>query len=77
MSIFKNWLKKLRKRWEPKSMEELIYHYGIGSCFRLFPPSLYRKHSPEIMKKLREAELAELRRLIEEYKKQHDMEDSE
>lgn len=71
-----NKLKNLFKR-KPKTMDELLYKYGIGSCFRLFPPSFYRKHSPEKAQELREAELTRLRELLEEYKNKHNIEDSE
>lgn len=75
MRFFKNCLGKIKFRRNPKSIDELLYQYGIGSCFRLFPPSFYRKHSQEKARQLREAELAKLRELIEEYKKRHDLKD--
>lgn len=76
MSALKNWLKKLKIRREPKSIEELLYNYGFGSCFSLFPPSFYRKHSEEKAKQRREAELVKLRQLLEEYEKRINLEKS-
>ena len=60
---------------EPKTMEELLYEYGIGSCFRLFPPAFYRKHTSEKIKKAHEEELAKLKQMLEDYKKEHNIED--
>lgn len=75
MSKLKNWLKKIGILREPKTLEKLLYEYGIGSCFRLFPPSFYRKHTPEEIKKAHEEELDKLKQMIEDYKKEHNIED--
>lgn len=77
MSALKNCLKKLIIRREPKSIEELLYNYGFGSCFSLFPPSFYRKHSEEKAKQLREAELSKLHQMLEEYEKQINLKKSD
>ena len=77
MNKLKNWLQKLKFRREPKTMDELLYNYGIGSCFRLFPPSFYRKHSEEKAKQLREAELTKLHQMLEEYEKQINLKKSD
>ena len=76
MNKLKNWLQKIKLKRESKTMDELLYQYGIGSCFRLFPPSFYRKHSEEKAKQLREAELAKLHQMLEEYEKRINLEKS-
>lgn len=58
-----------QRRYAPKTFEELVSKYGFGSCFRLFPPSYYRKYSPEKLSKMKETELATLRAMLEEYEK--------
>ena len=76
MSTLKKWLRKIGILREPKTMDELFYQYGIASCFRLFPPSFYRKHSPEEIKKAHAEAIAELRQMLDDYKKEHNLEDS-
>lgn len=70
------WLRKIGILHEPKTINELFYEYGIGSCFRLFPPSFYRKHTPEEIKKAHVEAIAELRQILEDYKKENNIEDS-
>lgn len=75
MSKLKNWLQKIGVLREP-TIDDLIYEYTISTCYRLFPTSFYRKHTPEEIKKAYEETLTELRRMIEEYKKENHLEDS-
>ncbi|MBR2036846.1 MAG: hypothetical protein IKJ39_00585 [Lachnospiraceae bacterium] len=75
MSKLKNWLQKIGILREP-TIDDLIYEYTISTCYRLFPTSFYRKHTPEEIKKAHEETLTELRRMIEEYKKENHLEDS-
>ena len=51
------------------TMEEIVDQRGFSSCFSLFPAYYHRKYSPEKLKKMREAELAKLRQLLDEYEK--------
>lgn len=75
MNHFKQCLQKFKSRHEPQTIDELLYKYGIGSCFRLLPPSFYRKHSPEKAKRLHDEEIAELKQMLEDYKKKHNLGD--
>ena len=38
-----------------------------GSCFALFPPSFYYTHTPEEIERITKEEIAEIRKLLEEY----------
>lgn len=67
MSRLKNCLKKLGILREP-TIDDLIYEYSISTCYRLFPPSFYRKHTPEEIKKAHKEALSELRQILEDFK---------
>lgn len=67
--IFFNLKAYLKRRFGPKTLDEMISEYGFNSCFRLFPASYNRKYSPEKLKRMREAELAKLRLMLDEYEK--------
>ena len=51
------------------TIEEIVDQRGFSSCFSLFPAYYHRKYSPEKLKKMREAELAKLREMLDEYEK--------
>ena len=59
----------LKRRFGPKSMEEIVDEHGFHSCFSLFPAYYQRKYSPEKLAKMREAELKKLREMLVEYEK--------
>lgn len=40
-----------------------------NSCFRLFPPSFYLTHSQEEIERITAKEIAELKEMVEQYKK--------
>ncbi len=58
-----------KRRFGPKSLEEIVDEHGFGSCFSLFPAYYQRKHSPEKLAKMREEELKKLREMLEEFEK--------
>lgn len=69
----------LRKLWERikferkmRRMDELWYSLG-GSCFGLFPPSFYHKHSEEEVKRITEETLAKLNAILEDSTKKHSL----
>lgn len=53
-----------------KSMDALWDFYG-GSCFELFPPSFYHKHSEEEILRIKEEELAKLKERLKEFAMQN------
>ena len=58
-----------KRRFGPKSLEEIVDEHGFSSCFSLFPAYYRRKHSPEKLAKMREEELKKLREMLVEFEK--------
>lgn len=63
---------KIRFRRRLKAMDEFWNLYG-GSCFGMFPPSFYYKHSEEEIEKLRQEEIAKLKDILNEFQRRHEM----
>ena len=66
VKTLKKIVKKIRFRIRLMRMDSLWRYYG-GSAYDLFPPSFYYTHSREEIKRITEAELAELRQMIKDY----------
>jgi len=57
---------KIRLRRKLKRMDSLWSLYG-GSCFGLFPPSFYHKHSEEEIQRLQQEEIRKLKEILNDY----------
>lgn len=42
-----------------------------GNCFALFPPSFYYTHTPEEVERITREEIAEIRKILDEYKERN------
>lgn len=62
---------KMRFRSKLRSMDALWSFYG-GSCFGLFPPSFYYKHSEEEIERLRQQEILKLKEILNEFQKRNE-----
>ena len=57
---------KIHLRRKIKRMDSLWNLYG-GSCFGLFPPSFYYRHSEEEAQRLQQEEIAKLKEKLDEF----------
>ena len=55
---------KIKFERKMRMIDEEWYMLG-GSCFGMYPPSFYYRHTPEEQKQIRERDLAEIRRIID------------
>ena len=63
---------KIRELWEKiwfeRKMREMDARWRDmgGSCFELYPPSFYYRHTPEEVEEIRERDIKRLREMIAE-----------
>ena len=62
---------KIRLRRKLKTMESL-WNFYVGSCFGLFPPSFYHKHSEKEIQRLQREEIARLKEILNDYIKRNE-----
>lgn len=73
------WIKgKIKKLYEKirfeirlRQMDEFWYLHG-GSCFGLFPPSFYYKHTQEEIARLEKEEIEKLKKIVRDFAKKHE-----
>lgn len=68
---FRNICVEIRRRRELRRMDEFWNLFG-GSCFDLFPPSFYYKHSEEEIERMQQEEIAKLKKLLNEFVARHE-----
>ena len=61
----KRFFKWLKFQQDCKIADEL-YYFHFGSCFSLFPPSFYMKHTPEEVDRITKESLERIRKKIDE-----------
>ncbi|MCM1064084.1 MAG: hypothetical protein NC420_06315 [Eubacterium sp.] len=62
---------KIRFRRKLKGMDEIWSLYG-GSCFGLFPPSVYHRHSEEEIEEMQREEIAKLNQILNDFQKRNE-----
>ncbi|MDE6926210.1 MAG: hypothetical protein K2P59_13295 [Acetatifactor sp.] len=66
----KGWIRRIFEKFilhrKLKGMDEMWELYG-GSCFGLFPPSFYHKHSEEEILRRKQEEIAQLKQILDEF----------
>jgi len=58
---------KIKFRRKLKRMDEFWELYG-GSCFGLFPPSFYYRHSEDEIQRLQQEEIARLKEMLNDFR---------
>ena len=66
----KKWIQKLRYKRKLRQMDDMWRMMG-GSCFGLFPPSFYMRHTPEEIQRRKKEELDKLKAMLEEFKEKN------
>ncbi|MCM1540996.1 MAG: hypothetical protein NC121_07025 [Blautia sp.] len=67
----RNIFEKVQFQRKLKGMDEIWSLYG-GSCFGLFPPSVYHRHSEEEIEELRKEEIEKLKQILDDFQKRNE-----
>lgn len=68
--IKKVW-EKIKFHWKLRRADKLWYELG-GSCFGLFPPSFYYRHTEEEIKRIEKEEIDKLKEIVNEFQRRHE-----